>query len=52
MAAKEVYLEATVVANKSCEVLQMEDETLDTITKQIGEVKDRKKTISTYLDKL
>ena len=36
MAAKEVYHKATVVDNESHEVSQMEDETQDTIIKQIA----------------
>ena len=36
MAAKEVYHEATVVDNDSHKVSQMEDETQDTIIKQIA----------------
>ena len=52
MAAKEVYCEATVVDNESHKVSQMEDEPQDTITKQKGEAKDRKKTsgIWTYFE--
>ena len=52
MAAKEVYCEVTVVDNEAIKSHRRKIEPPDTITKQIGKAKDRKKTsgIWTYFE--